>query len=211
VSNGGTANLHGSFVDMGTTGVTGTNGAFLNPSATNVLTAENTLFRATGAGTEYAINNGGTFVDKGGNSYLGQTSDFNFNTATGNATWWQEARGTCTGVATASSTLGLYGTGPNVTLTTCTSAAIGTGFVVKKAGTIEILKCTSTATTVSVACKVLKNGSTVGAPTCTMTAATLCTDNTTQLAVVIGDLVSLEIITGAAETGANIIAYVGIK
>lgn len=115
--------------------------------------------------------------------------------------------GACTGVATASSTLGLYGTGPLLTTTTCTSTTIGGGEVMQRATTLSSLRCTSSATTVSVTCKVLVNGvaSTI---TCTMTASTICTDFAHTVALNPGDLVSEEIVTGAAETGANIKAFV---
>jgi hypothetical protein len=118
----------------------------------------------------------------------------------------------CTGVASASSTLGLYGTGPNLTTLTCTSATIGAGFVMPSNVSAHGLMLSSSATTVSVAGTLLLNhnggGLTTTALTCTMTAATICRDTTHGVAVVAGDLISVQIVTGLAETGANIKASI---
>lgn len=158
---------------------------------------------AQSAGGLYFDVAGAIYNDLGGNIYTGAF----FNT---NGTYIADSHsltGTCTGVATASSTLGLYGTGPNATTTTCTSATIGSGVVMTQARTLAPLKCNSSATTVSVACTVLVNG-VASALTCTMTAATACNDGTHQVAVSPRDLISLRIVTGVAETGANIEAFV---
>jgi hypothetical protein len=156
-----------------------------------------------------AVSNGGLFIDAGGNVAPCTT---NSNTVLvqpgglliGNAQ--NSVIGTCTGTANASATNSLYGTGPNVTATTCPgqTATLGAGIQVQGSGhTIYSLTCTSTATTVSVACTVMVNG-VAQTSTCTMTAATFCADGTHQVALNNGDLVSLKIVTGAAETGANI-------
>lgn len=118
-------------------------------------------------------------------------------------------QGTCTGTVNSSVTNSLYGTGPNVTATTCAgqTSTIGTGFPVQYPTTLSTLACTSTATTVSVACKVMVNGA-ASTITCTMTATTSCFDFAHTVSLNKGDLVSLEIVTGAAETGANIKASV---
>lgn len=118
----------------------------------------------------------------------------------------------CTGVATASSTLALVSSGVSLTGTGLTSACTGTtldkGISVQGARTLQNLICTSSATTVSVACTVMTshNGGAFAASavTCTMTAATRCTDGTHSLTIADGDYVTIEIVTGAAETGANI-------
>jgi len=117
--------------------------------------------------------------------------------------------GTCTGVANASVTNSLYGTGPNITTTTCASmtSTLGTGIPMTRAATLSSLFCKSTATTVSVACTIMVNGG-ASTLTCTMTAATACQDFAHTVAVVPGDLVSERIVTGAAETGANIKMFV---
>jgi hypothetical protein len=114
---------------------------------------------------------------------------------------------TCTGVANASATLGLFGTGPNATTTTCTSTTIGSGIVSDSARSAAAILCTSTATTVSVACKLVLNGTPSASLLCTMTATTHC-ENYTAVAINKGDLISAEIVTGAAETGANIKLFI---
>lgn len=151
--------------------------------------------------------------DDGGNTYkhgTGATSTISaggFVATTG-------VKGICTGVATSSSTLalnitGLSTTGTGIT-TTCTSATLDKGIPAQGARTIENLACNSSATTVSVACTVLKNG-VATAVTCTMTAVTTCTDTIHTAAAADGDLISMQIVTGVAETGANIHAVVGLN
>ena len=110
----------------------------------------------------------------------------------------------CTGVANASVTNSLYGSGPNITATTCAgqTSTLGTGIPFQQARTIAGIIATSSATTVSVAATLMVNGSATST-TCTMTAATRC-NNFTTTAVNPGDLLSVKIVTGAAETGANI-------
>jgi len=115
----------------------------------------------------------------------------------------------CTGVATASSTLGLYGTGPNVTLTTCTSTTIGNGIRINRPAKIYEMLVTNTAAGVNASSgvvTVLKNGATQ-TMTCTIgTATTGCSDSTAAhfVTLAIGDLVSLQFTTQAAETLAGV-------
>jgi hypothetical protein len=118
--------------------------------------------------------------------------------------------GVCTGVATASSTLGLYGTGSNETLSTCTSATIGNGIPASAAKTLHYLYVTSTAGGVngsSGVVTVLKNG---GATTitCTLGTGTSCSDATHSVALAIGDLISIQFTTQAADTLAGVKAIV---
>ena len=117
--------------------------------------------------------------------------------------------GTCTGSASASSTLGLYGTGPNETVTTCTSTTIGSGTVIQSSRTLQNFTCNAgVAGTTTTTCTVLVNGS-ASALTCNLVAAsTQCNDITDTVAVTQGALVSIEIITGAATTPSGINAYV---
>ena len=118
-------------------------------------------------------------------------------------------KGTCTGLATASSTLGLYGTGPNATTTTCTSTTIGSGFPVSGARTLQNLVCTvGVAGTTSSTCTVVVNGS-ASIITCNITgAATQCVDGTHTVALNDGDRVSLEFISGGATTPTGVNAIV---
>lgn len=116
--------------------------------------------------------------------------------------------GSCTGTANASSTLGLYGTGPNATTTTCTSATIGSGIVSPGGATLQNLVVFSTAAgTATAAVTVLRNG---GATTitCSLSGVTSCIDTTHSVALAAGDLISLQLVTGAAETVANVKAQV---
>lgn len=145
---------------------------------------------------------GAILYDLGGNSPL-----FTPGLSALNGTLIADGRSlmfSCTGTANASVTNSLYGTGPNVTATTCPgqTATLGTGIPFQQARTITGVKCTSSATTVSVACTVMVNGA-AASTTCTMTAATSCVNFTTT-AVNPADLLSARIVTGAAETGANI-------
>ena len=144
---------------------------------------------------------GCNLVDLGGNSALftGTSSLAGNVIADGRQTEFS-----CTGTANASATNSLYGTGPNVTSTTCAgqTSTLGAGIPFPQARTIAGIICTSSATTVSVACTVMVNGSPTST-TCTMTAATRCS-NLTTTAVNPADLLSARIVTGAAETGANI-------
>jgi hypothetical protein len=160
------------------------------------------------SGASYTVSALGivsTMYDLGGNTFSPPIT-------AGNATVVADGHsltGACTGTANASVTNSLYGTGPNITATTCSgqSATLGTGLPMAHAGTLAGFICTSSATTVSVACTVMVNGA-ASTITCTMTATTYCQDNTHSVAFNQGDLLSEKIVTGAAETGANIKAFV---
>lgn len=118
--------------------------------------------------------------------------------------------GSCTGVGTASSTLGLYGTGPNVTATTCTSTTLGSGTVMKGTGTLFSLAVTATAAGTNASSgvvTVLKNGSTTTI-TCTIGTGTSCQDFTHTVSYVAGDLISMQFTTQTADTLAGIKANV---
>lgn len=176
----------------------GTNAAGV--SVVGKLSAVQTDFKANGTGN--TVNNpaGATFFDGPNNSFSGGAGYTGAGSliADGHA-----VKGSCTGVVTASQTLGLYDTGPNVTATTCTSTIIGTGKVVSGARTLYALKCDSSAVGVSASdvCIVLQNGANVGS--CSLNGVTTCT---AALAVALadGDRVSLQITTGVADTLANV-------
>jgi hypothetical protein len=153
------------------------------------------------ANANYGDVAGCNLVDLGGNGplFTGVSSLSGTITSDGRSLMFS-----CTGTANASATNSLYGTGPNVTATICSgqTATLGTGIPFQQARTIAGVICTSSATTVSVACTVMVNGS-PASTTCTMIAATRCSNFTTT-AVNPADLLSARIVTGAAETGANI-------
>lgn len=112
-------------------------------------------------------------------------------------------RGACTGTATSSSTLGLYGTGPNETTTTCTSTTIGSGIVMTKPYTIYELLVTATHAGVNAssgAVTVLKNG-VAQTMVCTVGTGTACQDGATahRVSGSAGDLISIQFTTQAAE------------
>jgi hypothetical protein len=167
----------------------------------------------------------GSFTDLGGNyscanqtGYVcgGTVSSWTSNAWGWNAlsggtfTPWKSVNGVCTGTATASSTLGLYGTGPNETTTTCTSTTVGTGVPMQGAGYLTFLQVAATTGGVnssSGVVTVLKNGSTTTV-TCTLGTATSCYDATHSVSFVAGDLISLQFTTQAAETLAGVKASV---
>jgi hypothetical protein len=157
---------------------------------------------------------GSIFNDVNGNTFNTSTGIWN-----GIGTWQADGhslKAACTGVATASSTLALISSGTSLAgvalPTACTGTVLDKGIAINGARTLQNLNCTSSATTVSVACTVMTshNGGAFAASTitCTMTAATSCKDSFHTLAVADGDFVTIEIVTGAAETGANIKAFV---
>ena len=147
----------------------------------------------------------GTLINAGGNS--SNAAPFSFGGTYIDLTGTFPG-GTCTGTATSSATLGLYGTGPNETLTTCTSATIGNGVAMPKAGTIFELLATATHAGVNAssgAVTVLKNG-VAQSMTCTIGTGTSCQDGVVahQISVAKGDLISLQFTTQAAEVLAGV-------
>lgn len=206
------------------------NGCQINPTATasgqagvwasvsgSIASLQNTRVwnGSATAGNPLVVTGTGQFIDEGGNVppsngvVLVQT-----NTALVQPGAANGFTANCTGVASSTSVLGLYGTGPNATTITCTSTTIGTGILVQGSGhTLYSLICTSSATTVSVPCTVWRStgggASAATTSTCTMTAATFCQDGTHQVALSNGDYITIKIgTTGTSETGANITATV---
>jgi hypothetical protein len=122
-----------------------------------------------------------------------------------------ELAGACTGTTLAAGgTLGLYGTGPNVSLTTCQAPTPGTG--VPMTGPRTLLNLVVSAGTGgsgvgSGVVTVLKNGSTTTI-TCTIGTGTFCTDGTHTVTAVAGDLISIQYTAAASDTLANIKAAV---
>lgn len=120
-------------------------------------------------------------------------------------------RGACTGVVTASqTTMGLYGTGANVTATTCTQTTPGAGVPMRGARNVFWLDVTSTAAGVNASSgvvTVLKNG-VATTITCTIGTGTSCFDGTHTVAFADGDLISIQYTTQAADTLAGLKAFV---
>lgn len=144
------------------------------------------------------LANAGTINDIGGTSYGGPITGAGTIIADGHS-----VKGICTGTVTASSTLGLYNTGPNVTATTCTSTNIGTGVPVSGVRTLAGLSCIASAAgnTASDVCIVLQNGANVGS--CSLNAVAACNVGL-AVALVDGDRISIEITSGVASTLANV-------
>ena len=118
-------------------------------------------------------------------------------------------QGSCSGTATASSTLGLFGLG-QVAALTCTSTTVSLGQVMQQAGTIRALNVTATTGGVSSSSGVFtvdKNGSTT-AVTCTLGTGTSCSDTAHLVTYAAGDVLSVQFTTQASETLAGVKAYV---
>lgn len=206
--NAGNFDCDDCFLDMsaaGTVTATGNIGISTTGGGGNIF-LKNTIIKGSTGGSAYSGTAADIFNDQGGNT-IGTTNILGTLIADGHS-----VKGICTGVATASSTLALNISGVSLTgtglVSACTGATLDKGVAVNGARVLQNLICTSSATTVSVACTVMisHNGGAFGATTltCTMTAAVRCTDGTHQPAVADGDLVTIQIVTGAAETGANI-------
>lgn len=194
-------------------------GIFWDATGGTVNASNGTLIKggSSGALSNSSNNTGAVFIDRDGTTTFTGSLD-NFLPKT-NSTFIADGHGlkaVCTGVATASSTLTLVSSGVSLAggalTSACTGATLDKGVAVQGARVLRNLICTSSATTVSVACTVMTshNGGAFASSgvTCTMTAATACDDSTHTLTLADGDLVTIQIVTGAAETGANIKAYV---
>ncbi len=178
-----------------------------------ILDMEGSTFNGGSSGS--AINSQvaglGQIVDHGGNLFVGPMT---FSGTYTNLTSLH-VKGACTGVATAASTLGLYGTGPNVTATTCTSATIGTGIVMNKNYTIYELLATATAAGTNASSglvTVLKNG-VAQTMVCTIGTGTACQDGAVahQISGSPGDRISLQFTSQAADTLAGVKATLVIE
>ena len=207
------------------------NGALIDQSACTVVIEKSTL--ASTAGTNLSIGNSGNGVvarviardsviassaTNLGGSVAGSSFVDGGNTLSGANTLTtltivadgHSLKAACTGVATASQTLGLYGTGPNETLTTCTSTTIGSGVPMQGARTALNLIVTATAGGVNASSgvvTVLKNG-VATTITCTLGTTTACQDGTHNVSFADGDLISIQFTTQAAETLAGVKAFV---
>lgn len=211
------SNASTAYISKGTfdTSAVSASNPFFSNGGTQKLYIRDTFAKGGATGTVFNNTSGGTIFDEGGNVYTAGTTFLNSAAAT--FVPLDGVKAQCTGVATASSTLALNISGVSLTgtgiTTACTSTTLDKGQTMKGARTLAMLTCSSSATTVSVACTVMlsHNGGAFSSTgiTCTMTAATSCFDGTHSAAVADGDLVTIQIVTGAAETGANVKAAVG--
>jgi hypothetical protein len=188
----------------------------------NAATGSNAIWVASGgklhmknvdlsavSGSAVGINNLGTVFDEGGNVLPVSSAPYLGTGVLVSATG-RNLSGICTGVASSSSTLGLYGTGPNQTTTTCTSTVIGTGTPVQSTGTLGFLTATASAGGVNASSgvvTVLVNGS-PSTITCTLGTSTNCQDGIHFVSLNAGDRVSLQFTTQAGETLAGVQASV---
>lgn len=155
-----------------------------------------------------AAGGGAVFHDLGGNVI--QQGTVKVTTGNSYAADGANVSGACTGVGTAASTLGLYGTGPNVVATTCTSVLIGSGVQMQRPGTLRSLYASATAAGTNASSgvvTVLKNGA-AQTLTCTIGTGTFCNDSTHSVTFASGDLISLQFTTQAADTLAGVKAAV---
>lgn len=121
-------------------------------------------------------------------------------------------QGSCSGTASASATLGLYGLGEYAALA-CTSTVTTLGPVQPVSGSIR--RFTVTATTGGVSSSsgvftVLKNGSATTV-TCTTGTATSCSDTTHVVSFVAGDVLSVQFTTQGSETLAGVKAQIVVQ
>ena len=172
-----------------------------NSSPRSMWLADNKVFGNVARTTlDAKVDGPGNLRDLGGNTMGAVTTAVNFS-ADGHS-----LNGACTGVATASQTLGLFGTGANVTAATCTSTTIGTGVVSPGARTLQNLIVHATTGGVGASSgvfTVLVNGS-PSTLTCTIGTATSCEDVTHTVSTANGDLISLQFTTQATETLAGV-------
>ena len=174
------------------------------PSGGKVVMSGSTV---QGGATGISVPSGGSFIDAGGNTVSGTAG---YSVAGTYIADGHSLNGACTGTASSSSTLGLYGTGPNETTTACTSTTIGSGVPMSAPRTLQNLVVTAGTggnAAGSGVVTVLKNGSTTTL-TCTIGTGTACNDGTHTVSVVAGDLVSIQFTTQSTETLANVKALV---
>jgi len=192
-------------------GVLHLNGSYLQDtnaavSALTIYSGGSVYMRDTisGDNSKYGVDGtAGSLYDLGGNSFVNGT---NF---TGTINSPANLAGSCTGVATSSSTLYLYGLG-EVSASTCTVTALLGGQVMKQSGTLMGIKVTAGEAgkaAGSGAVTVIVNGSPI-AITCTIGTTTGCTDFAHPTAYNVGDIVAVSCTTQSSETLGDIKAQV---
>ena len=181
---------------------TGYNGIICSVACSNTI--RNSIFKGTSGGSAYTDVAGSTLNDQGGNTW-GTATILGTLIADGHS-----INGACTGTTLAAGgTFGLYGTGPNITSTTCGGLAAGTvgsGAPMSAARTVQFLVVTASAAgsgAGSGVVTVLKNG-VATAITCTIGTGTSCNDGTHSVSVVAGDLITIQFTAAAADTLAGV-------
>lgn len=158
--------------------------------------------RAIGMGT-------GTLIDLGGNTIKGTSTLITWFTGW-SATGPGILQGSCTGTVTSASTIGLFGLGNNTT-TTCTSTTTNLGPVMGKSGTIFGFGCQAgtAGNQAADACTVMKNNVATSL-TCSLNGATSCGDGAVahQTSYVVGDIITVKVVSGTSTTLANVKASV---
>lgn len=174
-------------------------------SNAGTLSLRNTQISSSG-GT--GLINSGTLTVKDSNTFLNSIT----NTGVIQGQPGQGIlQGSCTGVGTASSTLGLYGLGQFAT-PACTSTVVNLGQVMAKAGTAYALYATATAAGTNASSgvvTVLKNN-VPQTLTCTIGTGTSCSDGASAhtFTYVAGDVISVQFTTQAADTLAGVKGFV---
>lgn len=203
-------------------------------NASNAFATSDSLFQATGStgktfardsifatpsATSVAIAiNGGTFLDEGGNTVTsGAAGPWSILTNGHVVADGHSLQATGTGVCSASVTIGLRVSGValaagNSIPSTCTGITLDSGVAITEARTLSNLIVRSSAVGVSGVVTVMlsHNGgafATTGI-TCSMAAVTFCADGVHTAAAAAGDQVTIQVVTGTAETLANVRAYV---
>jgi hypothetical protein len=195
-------------------GITTSTSAVLNLAGTRTDSASGYSLYANGGNIHLssvffgsgsnALMAAGQITDQGGNNFSNLSGGMSFTG--GEFDPFKSVAGACTGTATSSSTLGLYGTGPNETTTTCTSTTIGSGIQMDRTGNLFYLQVSATHAGVSASSGVVtvfKNGSATTV-TCTIGTGTSCNDTSHIVAFAIGDLVTIEFTTQASEVLAGV-------
>ena len=116
--------------------------------------------------------------------------------------------GSCSGAATSSSTLGLYGLGQFAALT-CDQSAHTLGRPMKAAGTIRYLGVAVSVAGTSASSgvfTVVKNGSDQ-TMTCTVGTGTSCSDSTHVFSFAAGDVIAIKFTTQSGDCLAGVTAY----
>jgi len=204
--------------------------------ATGVFDCTNCVINGTNAGIIFGAN-GATANLRGDTKVTGTTLGALYNVGFASVTVYSEPTvtfspttfpnftgtwigptvqsGSCTGTATAGQAtpgLSLYPLG-SPTTTTCTSAAGTAGYVVAtvgKTGVLSYLRATSSAAGVNASSGVVTvyKNNVATTITCTIGTGTSCTDNTHSVAYALGDIITINFTTQAAETLANVRASV---
>jgi hypothetical protein len=185
-----------------------TNGEGIHNLGTVVIHGDDIAL--AGSGTSAAINNlaGGKVIDYGRWRLIAGSTGVT-SAATGIWTGPATLQGSCSGTATSSSTLGLYGLGQQAALT-CTSTTVSLGQTMTTSGTLEGIIVTATHAGVNASSgvvTVLKNGSATTI-TCTIGTGTSCADFAHATAYALGDVISVQFTTQTSEVLAGVVGSV---